>query len=126
LTIDGQQIKGCLRREVWDTFNYNASLSAHAGTPPRRWEENSHISGDHNFFCHISSSWHAQNQDPRLSACLRKVIRLREKEGEKDRNKREKTMNSVATTYAWQPICNATRAAHALCPDQCFEHTLWQ
>jgi hypothetical protein len=30
-------------------------------------------------------------------------------------------MNSVATTFATQPICNAARAAHALRSDQNFE-----
>jgi hypothetical protein len=33
-------------------------------------------------------------------------------------SKEKKTMNSVATSFAMQPVCNAARAAHALRSDQ--------
>jgi hypothetical protein len=68
------------------------------------------MEGPHFFFFftfHLISS-HAKIQNPRQSPCLRKVIRRSEK----------KTMNLVATTFASQPICNATWAAHTLRSDK--------
>jgi hypothetical protein len=47
----------------------------------------------------------------------RKVIRRRKKERKKEREKKKK-MNSVATTFATQPVCNTARTAHALHSDQ--------
>ena len=41
---------------------------------------------------------------------------LGQERGEKQRE--TKTINSVATTFATQPICNAARTAHALRTDQ--------
>jgi hypothetical protein len=52
---------------------------------------------------------------------MRKVIMYRKKKKErKKRKKRRRKMNLVATTFAWQPICNATRAAQTLHLDQFF------
>ena len=50
------------------------------------------------------------------SLSLRKVIRRRR--GKRERKRKEKKMNLVATTLATQSVCNATRAAHTLRSDQ--------
>jgi hypothetical protein len=67
-------------------------------------------------------SAHTNFNNPGTTPSGRKVIRRREKEREKrkerKRKEREKTMNLVATTFATQPVCNTTRAAHALHLDQ--------
>ena len=55
-------------------------------------------------------------QDPKLTPSGKKVIRRRKREEEEEK----KTMNS-ATSFAMQLVCNAARAAHALCSDQLSE-----
>jgi hypothetical protein len=35
-----------------------------------------------------------------------------------ERKKERKTMNLMATTFASQPVCNATQAVHALLSDK--------
>ena len=77
------------------------------------------------FLLHFSSNQvqrtlHAKNQDPRSSPSLRKVIRRRREKKER----LKKTINSVATTFTMQPVCNAARAAHALRSDQYFHQAL--
>jgi hypothetical protein len=76
--------------------------------------------GTHNFFLllhfsSIRSKGAKKNQDPRLSACLRKVIKSRQ-----EKRRRKKPMNLVSTMFALQPVCNATQAVHALRSNQYF------
>ena len=71
-------------------------------------------------------------KDPKSTPSGRKVIRRRKKEMAEGMwsvaegmwsfvegmCKEKKTMISVATLFAMQPVCNTARAANALCSDQ--------
>jgi hypothetical protein len=57
--------------------------------------------------CSGRPSLHEKIHNPRSSLRLRKVVMCRIENG-------EKTMNSMAPMFAWQPICNTILGAHAL------------
>jgi hypothetical protein len=71
-------------------------------------------------YCHYCTMFARPPQTdrvPRSSLTMRKVIRRRgEMRGRIGGGK--KTINLVATAFASQPVCNATRAVHALHSDQ--------
>jgi hypothetical protein len=70
--------------------------------------------------CIVHRSLHTKNQHPRLSRSPRKERADREEERGEKRREEERgiTVLIEATTFAWQPVCNTTRAAHALRSDQ--------
>ena len=85
-------------------------------------QKKNHTRGGQIYIRIFSSSFtlisaHLNFHYPRTTPSVRKVIRRR-------RKKEKKTINSVATSFAAQPVCNTTQAAHALRSDQLLLGTL--
>jgi hypothetical protein len=69
---------------------------------------------------HLSSNFtiisaHKYVHDPRRTPSGRKVIRRRRK---REEEREKQTLNSVATMFATDPVCNAAWAVHVLRLDQ--------